>query len=252
LRDQKLIGLVPAAGHGSRLGLPFPKELFPTICENQYKPVINYVVDDLILAGIDHIIFVINELKHQLIGHLGSGIKFDCHFSYVVQQNTGDTLSTSPGLADALASAYHLIRDKVVLFGMADTIMWPKEAFKISLTKFDDDTDIMLCLFPTQHPENFGMVSVNSNGIADRIVDKPKSTNLKYMWGCIIWKPNFSEYLFDKVRNDFIGDFAKILNYAIKDGFVIRTTPFPNGRFIDFGTLEQIQQSVMDFDLCSR
>lgn len=250
--EDNLIGLVPAAGSGSRLGLPFPKELFPTLENNIYKPVINYIVDDLIYAGIKHIVFVINESKHQLIGYFGSGYKFDCNFSYVVQENTGDSLSTSPGLADALASAFHLIRDKVVLFGMADTIMWPKDTFRISLAELDKCTDIILCLFPTQYPEKFGMVSFDSSGEVKKIVDKPKSTKLQYMWGCIIWKPCFSEYLYNKVRNEFIGDFAKILNSAINDNFKVKAVSFPNGRFIDFGTHEQIHQSLRDIDLSSR
>ena len=34
--DEELIGLIPAAGKGVRLGLPYPKELYPVIRENRY------------------------------------------------------------------------------------------------------------------------------------------------------------------------------------------------------------------------
>lgn len=249
--EQELIGLVPAAGSGSRLGLPFPKELLPTLDKKKFKPVINYVVDDLIYAGTNHIVFVINESKHQLIGYFGSGKKFGCNFSYVVQENISTCSSTSPGLADALTSAYHLIKDRVVLFGMADTIMWPKEAFKAGLSELEN-SDLVLCLFPTDYPEKFGMVSLDNNGYVDRILDKPKSTKLKYMWGCVIWKPRFSEYLTLKVCNELIGDFAEILNSAINDNFIIKAVTFPNGKFIDFGTYEEIYQSMNNIDLESR
>jgi len=33
--NEELIGLIPAAGKGVRLGLPYPKELYPVIRDNQ-------------------------------------------------------------------------------------------------------------------------------------------------------------------------------------------------------------------------
>jgi glucose-1-phosphate thymidylyltransferase len=63
-----MIGLIPAAGKGVRLGLPYPKELYPIIHNNRYKPVSQFVVDNLVASGVEHIVFVINETKHQLLG----------------------------------------------------------------------------------------------------------------------------------------------------------------------------------------
>ena len=45
--NQDLIGLIPAAGKGVRLGLPYPKELYPVIRENRYKPIAQFVLDNL-------------------------------------------------------------------------------------------------------------------------------------------------------------------------------------------------------------
>jgi glucose-1-phosphate thymidylyltransferase len=67
------IGLVPAAGKGLRLGLPYPKELYPIIRNNRYKPVAQYVVENLVFAGVKQIVLVINETKNQLIGYFGNG-----------------------------------------------------------------------------------------------------------------------------------------------------------------------------------
>ena len=57
----ELIGLIPAAGKGVRLGLPYPKELYPVIRNNHYKPISQFVVDNLTNAGLKHIVFVVNE-----------------------------------------------------------------------------------------------------------------------------------------------------------------------------------------------
>lgn len=247
LQKENLIGLIPAAGLGSRLNLPFPKELYPTFKNKKYKPVASYVVDYLISAGVKHIVFVINGSKHQLIEYFGSGNKFGCKFSYVVQDQISNGQSSSPGLADALVSAHHLIKNKTVLFGMADTIMLPENAFKLGLETYLSGSDVTLCLFPTQFPEKFGMVSMNDDGRVLKIVDKPNVTNLEYMWGCIIWNEIFTDYLFSKVLEN-IGDFANILNMAIIDGIIINSVKFKDGKFIDFGTYEQINQYLYDID----
>ena len=63
--SEELIGLIPAAGKGVRLGLPYPKELYPVIRDNHFKPVSQFVLDCMTEAGIKHIVFVINETKHQ-------------------------------------------------------------------------------------------------------------------------------------------------------------------------------------------
>jgi glucose-1-phosphate thymidylyltransferase len=81
---QEWIGLVPAAGKGLRLGLPYPKELYPIIRDNHYKQVSQFIVDNLLAAQIKHIVFIINETKGQLIGYCGSGRRFNCSISYVV------------------------------------------------------------------------------------------------------------------------------------------------------------------------
>ncbi len=237
------IGLIPAAGKGLRLGLPYPKELYPVIRENRYKPVAQFVVDNLITAGLTHIVFVINETKHQLVGYFGNGQRFGCNFSYVVQEpGVGEDKAPSPGLAHALDSAYHLTQGKTVFFGMADTIMQPVDVFTYAFHATNTRDDIILALFPTDQPYKFGMVRLTEQGIVQEIVDKPRQTDLKQMWGCIIWKPSFTEFLHDCVVVQQMGDFAKILNAAISEGFVARGIEIPYGTYIDLGTYEEIME----------
>jgi len=69
LDNENFIGLIPAAGSGTRLNLPFPKELYPTIKGDKYQPIAHYIVKNIIDAGAKHIVFVINESKHQLLGY---------------------------------------------------------------------------------------------------------------------------------------------------------------------------------------
>jgi len=239
--DEELIGLIPAAGKGIRLGLPYPKELYPVIRDNRYKPISQFVVNNMTVAGLQHIVFVINDTKHQLIGFFGDGHRFNCNLSFVVQeQRTHGGKSTSPGLSDALDSAYHLIKGKTVCFGMADTIMQPDDVFQRGLHAATPDDDVILMLFQTDRPEKFGMVKVNNDNCVIEIIDKPQKTDLTDMWGCIIWRPRFTEFLHESVREKDTSDFAIIMNNAIKAGFKFRGVHITDGLYIDLGTYEEI------------
>jgi glucose-1-phosphate thymidylyltransferase len=241
--SEELIGLVPAAGKGVRLGLPYPKELYPVIRDNHYKPIAQFVLANLTEAGIRHVVFVINETKHQLVGYFGDGHRFGCNISYVVQESdNGKDKSTSPGLAHALDSGYHLIKDKVVFFGMADTIMQPVDGFSHAYLASSLEDDVILGMFPTDHPEKFGMVRFDQENRVLEIVDKPVRTNLKEMWGFIIWRPRFTEFLHEYVQKKGISDFAHIMNNAILEGFRFRGVHTANGVYIDLGTYEEIME----------
>jgi glucose-1-phosphate thymidylyltransferase len=240
---EDIIGLIPAAGKGVRLGLPYPKELYPVIRENHYKPIAQYVLTNLTVAGLQHIVFVINETKHQLIGFFGDGRRFGCNISYVVQERSNHQgESTSPGLAHALDSSYHLTQGKTVCFGMADTIMQPVDVFKKGLNVATPADDVILVLFTTEHPEKFGMVRMNPAHQVLEIIDKPRQTDLTQMWGCIIWRPRFTGYLHDCVRRAGISDFAQIMNNGIAAGLRFRGIQVNDSVYIDLGTYEEIME----------
>jgi glucose-1-phosphate thymidylyltransferase len=239
--NEELIGLIPAAGRGVRLGLPYPKELYPVIRDNHYKPIAQYVVDNLTTAGLRHVVFVINETKHQLIGFFGNGQRFGCDISYVVQERGNNRgKSTSPGLANALDSAYHLTRGKTVFFGMADTIMLPKDVFAHAYAAAEPKDDVVLVLFTTERPEKFGMVRMDDDQRVLEIVDKPSQTDLTEMWGCILWRSRFTEHLHDSVCQEGISDFALIMNNAIAAGMRFRGVHIVGGTYIDLGTYDEI------------
>ncbi len=131
-----------------------------------------------------------------MLGYFGNGKRFGCNISYVVQEQiNAEGPSTSPGLAHALDSAFHLVQGKIVFFGMADTIMQPKEIFSLGYQQMSPEDDVFLCLFPTDYPHKFGMVRLNSENQVVEIVDKPHETDIEAMWGCIIWRKRFTEFL---------------------------------------------------------
>jgi glucose-1-phosphate thymidylyltransferase len=230
----ELIGLVPAAGQGTRLGLPYPKELQPLIRGSSFKPVAQFAVESLAAAGVRHIVFVVNESKHQLMGYFGAGRRFGVTLSYVVQEP-----SPAPGLAGALDAAHHLVAGKTVLFAMPDTIVRPADAFAHLLGAAAPDDALVLGLFATNRPDKLGMVDVGQGGRVRAVVDKPRATTLTLAWGIMLWRPSFTEHLHRSVAGRG-GDLAAIVNDAIAAGLGARGVVVPGGRFADLGTFDDI------------
>jgi glucose-1-phosphate thymidylyltransferase len=244
--ENELVGIIPAAGQGLRLGLPYPKELYPIIRHNRYKPVAQHTLENMTTAGISHIIFVINETKHQLLSYFGDGHRFGCHISYVVQERTGRAGDVSPGLSQALDAGYHLMRGKTVAFGMADTIIRPVDVFSRMMEAMETGDDAVLALFDTDEPEKFGMVDW-ANGMVRRVVDKPETTALRQMWGCILWRTAFTEHLRACLQRGHPTDFADIMNLAIEQGLVFRGLCLKNGTYLDLGTYEAIARLEREY-----
>lgn len=238
----KKIGLIPAAGKGERLGFPFPKELYPVIEHNNYKPVSHFILENIVQAGVDHIAIVINETKHQLIKYFGNGSRFNCHISYVAQELREDniTKTKTPGLAEAIDTPYHLTKGKIVYFGMADTIIMPVDFFKIASHQLLAGIDVILCMFHTDRPEKAGMVQLDDNNIVKKIHDKPEATQLEWMWGAMIWKPIFTDFFHDCIHNKEISDYAQIYNDAISSGIKFKGIGFENGKYLDMGTYNDV------------
>ncbi len=234
------IGLVPAAGQGTRLGLPFPKELYPIVDKGKLKPVSQKIIEQLTRSGISDIVMVINKSKYQLVSHFKSGAPLGANLIYVYQDNPSSTItnSTSPGLAHAIDSSFHVIKNKIVCFGMPDTIIYPEDVFSQALNN-SKKYNVTLCLFPTNTPQKFGMVRTNRQGEVIEVIDKPNISNLKYMWGCIIWDTLFTDFLHFHVTNG-VSDFCQILNSAIQDGIKVGSIKINRGKFLDIGTIQDI------------
>lgn len=238
--EPELVGLIPAAGRGLRLGLPYPKELYPIIRDDRYKPVAQHVLENLVAAGVRHVVFVVNETKHQLMGYFGSGARFGCDLSYVVQEEGRGDERPSGGLAQALDAGWHLTRGRTVLFGMADTIMEPVDLMRRLVAPGLEGADLALAAFPTDQPHKFGMIEHDPDGRVRAIVDKPRETALTHMWGCLAWRPAFGEHLHASLEREPGLDFASVMNAALRAGLRARAVPVEGGRYVDVGTYDEI------------
>ena len=129
--------VIPAAGIGSRmypLTRAQPKEMIPVLD----KPVIQYVVEEAMSAGIDEILIIVGKGKEAIINYFDKhelDAKFDKVLEfpeiYFVRQRE------QIGLADAIKYAKKFVNDEPFLVLAGDTIYKPDSAKTIAQQLLD-------------------------------------------------------------------------------------------------------------------
>lgn len=108
-----IYGLIPVGGKGTRLSLPYSKEMLPQKNYDYFNPVINHIVEKMELAGAEKIVFVHGlEYKQDVCGYFN-----DSKYIHIKQETTG--------FANVIEDFYLNIKpqDKDrVLFGLPDSV----------------------------------------------------------------------------------------------------------------------------------
>jgi glucose-1-phosphate thymidylyltransferase len=156
-------GIIPAAGIGSRIQpLAFSKELLPVGSRfdgqtERPRAVSEYIVERMLIAGVDKICFVISPGKSDILEYYGAKVD-RADLCYVVQPGAA-------GLCDAIFRALPLIQPaEAVVIGLPDTIWFPASA----LLALPPD-DFSFLLFPVQRPEFFDAVVTDDHDRVEEI-----------------------------------------------------------------------------------
>lgn len=162
-------GSIPAGGLGTRLQpIGFSKELAPV----RRRAVIEYLIERLILSGIDKIFINTAEDKTDLIRYLADKSIYKNNLIFLVRSRKG--------LLDGVVLPEQFLRDDDVLyFGLPDTVWYPQNGFS-QLDQYDKD--LVLGLFDTGTPEKFDSVVIDKNGIIESIDVKVNNPKSKWTW----------------------------------------------------------------------
>lgn len=255
MKGEEAIGVIPAAGKGTRLA-PFPgdKELFPLGYEDvrvgneiQRRPkvVSEYLIESMAQAGVKKIIIILGEGKDKIMSYYGDGRRFGMDIAYLFQERL-------LGMPFALNMARRWFKDRVVLFGMPDTVIEPSDVFEQLLNNyFNWGADLILGVFPTDTPSKFGMVELDQDDRVILSVDKPRETSLRYMWGVACWSETFGDlmdtYLREvspPAREIVLGE---IFQEAIERGVNVRALRFDEGSYLDIGTPDDLIAALERF-----
>jgi glucose-1-phosphate thymidylyltransferase len=170
-------GIVPAAGRGTRIQpLAFSKELLPVgsrVDRGIERPcaVSEYLVERMILGGVDKICFVISPGKSDILEYFGDAYG-PASIAYIVQPR-------ACGLCDAIFRASCVVTPhEPVVVGLPDTIWFPSAA----LSQLPDDM-LSLLLFPVDRPELFDAVVLGAENRVHEIQVKQTNAVTPWVWG---------------------------------------------------------------------
>jgi glucose-1-phosphate thymidylyltransferase len=234
--------VIPAAGLGTRLApLGYPKELLPIVYRAGQagpipQPVIIASLEQMQRAGVVDGIVVIAEWKLELVRVLGQRAG-GVGLAYVVR-------SVPRGLADAIDATHPWTHDRDVCLALPDTVIAPDDALAQVVAALGSN-DLVLGVFPTEHPEQLGPVRVGDDGRVLEVLDKPAQTDLRNTWGVAAWSPKFTALLHDAVARDATVVLGAVFDRAVKEGLAVRAVAFPAGRMIDVGTSEGLAAALV-------
>ncbi|MCE4226728.1 glucose-1-phosphate thymidylyltransferase RfbA [Methylobacterium sp. C25] len=160
-------GIVLAGGSGTRLHpatLAINKQLLPVYD----KPMIYYPISVLMLAGIREIL-VISSPEH--LGNyqrlLGFGEQFGLSFSYAVQPQP-------EGLAQAFIIGREFVANDPVALVLGDNLFFGNGMSELLRRSVQRTEGATVFAYHVDHPEAYGVVSLDKEGRPRRIVEKPQ------------------------------------------------------------------------------
>jgi glucose-1-phosphate thymidylyltransferase len=156
-------GLVLSGGKGTRLR-PFTftgaKQLVPIA----NKPVLFYVIEDLVRSGITDIGVIVGETGDQIRAALGDGARFGAQITYIDQPQP-------LGLAHAVLTAEEWLAGSMFVMYLGDNFL--REGIANLVQEYTTAAcDAQILLTRVEHPEQFGVAVVQEEQIV-RLVEKP-------------------------------------------------------------------------------
>ncbi len=272
--------VIAAAGFGTRF-LPqtkaMPKEMLPLVD----KPVIQYVVEDLVAAGIKDIIIVDGYSKRSiedhfdspnqdLLNNLKSGGPSKKHYITDLEKianlaNFAYVRQKGPyGTATPISNAAHLIGDEPFIYTFADDLIISKpNPFKQLIDLYYElESTIMPCITVSEDKDfdRYGIVSGEKfyDGVVrvNQIVEKPGRKNAPSNLASVVgylFAPEVFKYVkkanqnIPKDKEFFATDY--IIEPMIEDGVPVYGYEIKNSKRYDTGNVLDYLKTVFDFAL---
>lgn len=221
-----IIGLIPVGGKGTRLGLPFPKELLPQKGYLEYKPLIAHTTDKMEEAGARVIYFIHGtELKQGIVDYYSNKSKY----IHIIQK--------TPGFASVLGDFYtacDLKKDDKIIFGLPDSI-YRDNLFK----KIVDKPGIVCGLFTTTDDTKVDRLELNSNRF--QVKSEKTQANQEWFWGILKFTGEYIKLIYNnELHPPITAEVGNILNNYT-------TIKVYGSSYLDLGTWLNYNKYLIDY-----
>lgn len=248
MSDERVLGLIPAAGRASRLpDLPSSKEILPLAPADdgadpaRPKVAADYLLEQMRKAAIDRAFVVVRADKLDIPAWFGDGGVNGPRLAYL-------TITDSPSVVATLDHAYPFLAGSVVALGFPDVILAPEHALaRVLERRRASGAEVALGLFPTDRPQRSDMVELGTDDRVRRVEVKPASTHLRYTWMLAVWGPRFTDFLHRfadagaRATEELFPGHA--IQAAIQHGMEVAAETFAEGSSLDIGTPEDLARA---------
>jgi glucose-1-phosphate thymidylyltransferase len=176
------------------------------------------------------------------------------HLGYLI-------MGESFGPPFTLDQAYPFVHDKLVAFGFPDIMISSGNVFSSLLEQqATTEADVVLAVFPAQNPQLMDMVELDGKGKIHAMFLKPDKTALQLCWLGGVWTPVFTQFMHEYLedyRRENDAQISKtgklegedltvgaVIQAAIQKGLQVYGVEFPDGKYIDIGTSDNLMKSV--------
>ena len=250
---EQVVGLLPAGGQGTRIRpLPCSKELFPIGFRSNEegqdlrpKVVSQYLLEKMRLAGIQEVYIVLRPGKWDIPTYFGDGSALGMHLAYLI-------LGAPFGVPFTLDQAYPFVRNATVAFGFPDILFDPEDGFvKLLRRQSASRADITLGLLPSNPPPlKEDRVDFDDDGNVRKLILNNSESRLRYGWFIAVWRPTFTQFLHDYVRDKIVDaqnvelSAGHAIQSAIEAGLRVDSLVLGETPFLDIGTPDGLLKAV--------
>ncbi len=160
--------VIIAAGKGKRLSpitSTTPKPMIPI----GGKPLLEHSILSLREVGITEILIIVGYRENIIKDYFGDGLnKFNVKIDYISQIE-------HLGTAHAVGFAKDFVGEDNFLLMYGDLLTDPKVFEEIIISYKKDQTEGLISLFEVSHPQEYGIISLDSAGYVENITEKPSS-----------------------------------------------------------------------------
>ncbi|MBA1336868.1 MAG: Glucose-1-phosphate thymidylyltransferase [Firmicutes bacterium] len=159
-------GLILCAGKGTRMR-PFTYSGAKHLLPAANKPVVHYIIEALMDAGIRDIAIIVGDGEEEFKDKVGDGGKWGVSITYIRQDRP-------LGLADAIARARDYVCNCPFIAVLGDNLIM--QPFKNIIDYFlKTGADCTILLSKVDRPERYGIASVRDGRVAG-VIEKPKDS----------------------------------------------------------------------------
>lgn len=242
-----MIGVIPAAGSGTRL-LPFtravPKEMYPILG----KTPLDYALECMQNAGIKKVFIIVGHKKGAIMDYIGDGSRYNLKVIYVYQEE-------QLGLGHAILQIEDLI-DTTFLAILGDTIITPYTQIQELINTHNNESISTILLNEVQDPSEYGVARLSDTGKILELKEKPDEhdrirfkVNDKYLAlsGAYVIEPEIFKFLnmINPTKNEI--QLTDAIEYAIQKGYHVYGYIL-NGNRYDIGrwkTLLEVERNLI-------